>query len=475
MTGTYKLSFTGKATIGQTDVTNVVISNQQYNAGANMTTADVTLNAGNPALIFLTFTDTQRTPTFPLNSGITNLKFIRPGYAANTTQIFTDRLLTALEPFAYLRFMDVLGTNEAPGFYGDPGNHLLTWAERSLPSDSTQQSFQSLREGKRGLAWEYVILLANETQKDIWINIPVSATGDNPNDTTSYIYKLATLLRNGNAFTGNEGLDPNLKIYVEYGNELWNYQFLSTTWNKLAAIDEVGQGGSPLNNDGSTDDEIIKIRREAKRLREIALIFEKVFGNNSLNTRIRPVFASWWRFPNTYMGGILNWTANTYGNPSDYFYAIGASVYFGDGDLSNTGMSGASIQDILDEMRAESIANRAQTVDMRTIADMYDLKLFAYEGGPDNGGGQTGNLGNRILANRAPAMEDLMVEHISDSWFELGGDMYGAFSLWSMYSRFGSWGLTDSLENLDTPKYQALYHLTGAHLDQRLYLPTLQR
>jgi len=27
-------------------------------------------------------------------------------------------------------------------------------------------------------------------------------------------------------------------------------------WNKLAAIDEVQQGNSPLNNDGSTDQEV---------------------------------------------------------------------------------------------------------------------------------------------------------------------------------------------------------------------------
>jgi hypothetical protein len=34
-------------------------------------------------------------------------------------------------------------------------------------------------------------------------------------------------------------------------------------------------------------------RRHARRVYEIAQTFEKVFGHGSLNTRVRPVYASW--------------------------------------------------------------------------------------------------------------------------------------------------------------------------------------
>ena len=75
--------------------------------------------------------------------------------------------------------------------------------------------------------------------KDIWINIPVSASGAKVTDTASYVYQLALLLKNGNAFTGNRGLKPNINIYIEHSNEVWNPFFSQYTWNKLAAQDEV--------------------------------------------------------------------------------------------------------------------------------------------------------------------------------------------------------------------------------------------
>ena len=57
---------------------------------------------------------------------------------------------------------------------------------------------------------------------------------------------------------------------LEHSNEVWNFGFPQYIWNKLAAIDEVKQGGSALNNDGSTDQEVWTHRRHAKRLYEVA-------------------------------------------------------------------------------------------------------------------------------------------------------------------------------------------------------------
>ncbi|MBK7336081.1 MAG: hypothetical protein IPJ00_07880 [Saprospirales bacterium] len=62
--------------------------------------------------------------------------------------------------------------------------------------------------GKNGGAcWEHVIDLANRTQTDAWVNVPISAS-------TDYVMQLATMLKNG--------LDPDLNIYVENSNEVWN-------------------------------------------------------------------------------------------------------------------------------------------------------------------------------------------------------------------------------------------------------------
>ena len=179
-------------------------------------------------------------------SGVVNVSIIAPYCNQENPTLFNPMLIKALEPFDHLRFMGILGTNYKTGFYGDQGNHIISWDQRSFMNDSTQKGWTDLRPGKHGWAWEYVILLANEMNKDIWINIPVSASGclpyPEPNceqDTGSYIHQLALLLKNGNEFTDNKGLNNNLKIYIEHSKEVWNFGFSQYTWNKLNAVDRV--------------------------------------------------------------------------------------------------------------------------------------------------------------------------------------------------------------------------------------------
>ena len=61
-----------------------------------------------------------------------------------------------------------------------------------------------------GVPYEDIIELANESQKDMWINIPALATPD-------YVQNLAQLIYSN--------LDPNLNVYVEYSDETWNASF----------------------------------------------------------------------------------------------------------------------------------------------------------------------------------------------------------------------------------------------------------
>lgn len=456
VSGTYLVSFQGQATLTAEGGSPITFSDQAYDPATNITTVNVTLPAGVPALMSIQFTNTQRTAGSGTNTGITNLRIIRPDYPADTTQIFDTSFLTAIAPFSWLRFMNWLNTNFDPGYYGDPGHHLINWADRSLPSDARQGMGTSFRAGAQGKAWEYVILLANAVNRDVWINIPISATGSDPSDTSSYIYNLALLLKNGNAFTGNQGLKPGLHIYIEHSNEVWNYGFPQYAWNKLAAIDEVNQGGSPLNNDGSTDEERWARRRHAKRLYEIAKVFEAVYGSGSLNNVIRPVYAHWSIYPGEY-ADTLNWMNNTYGAPSNYFHAVAQGAYF-----NEIPMDGETVPEILAEMQASSDAEVTFTQQIQAVAVQFGLKHYAYEGGPDNGGGSPTNIGNRILANRDPSMGTLLEHHIRDNWFGNGPDGFTQFTLSYAYSRYGSWGATDDYRNVSTPKYQALLNLLGS-------------
>ena len=439
--GTYKLSLTGQATLGIVEGNNSV-ANEAFDATTNTTTADIVVKPGS-GLLIVSFAKTKRMPTSPEGSGFTHLKLIRPGYPANTKQVFTTEFLRALKPFAALRYMDVLASNHGPGYYGDAGHHTLEWKDRRLPSDATQQE----NGNKYGLAWEYIVDLANQTDKDAWINIPIAASDD-------YVKQLAIFLK--------KGLNPNIKIYIEHSNEVWNFGFPQYIYNKLAAIDEVKQGHSPLNNDGSTDQETWTHRRHAKRLHDIAETFKQVFGSQAMFSRIRPIYASWLISPDPHYKDVLTWAEKTYGPPKEYFYGMAGAAYYNAEKASST----ASPSEILEVMRKNSDDNGNFHRQLKAIADSFGLKYTQYEIGPDNGGGKTENVANRIRANRLPAMKDLVL-YDANKWFSMGGDMYMYFAAPGGYSRHGCWGLSEDIRQLNTPKWQAIYELTGTSPSQK--------
>ena len=436
MSGVYKLSFNGQAKVATSLGS---IANQAFDPAANVTTADLSVPSGAPYLVILTFTGTQRTPDAGINTGFTNLKCIRPGYPASQT--FTTEFLNALVPFNHLRFMGWLDTNHDAGYYGDPGHHIIQWADRALETDA----WSGVRPGARGMPWEYVIILANRLNKDIWINIPVSASGAQPADSSSYIYQLALLLR--------DRLNPGINIYLEHSNEVWNPGFTQYTWNKLAAQDEVA-GGAALLNQGTTNIELWAKRRHAKRVYEIGQIFASVFGPGSLNARIRPVYAHWTIFPGDY-DSVLSWMDSNYGPPSNYLYGIAQTAYFSDHSASST----APVSGVLAAMRADADKGKLYADRIHAVASKWNLKHLVYEGGPDNGGGSTSNIGNRILANRDAGMGELLEHHIAANWFATGGDLFTYFVLSSTFSRYGSWGATEDYRIPMTVKFNALYTL----------------
>lgn len=431
MSGAYKLSFTGHAVIAKEvndpGADTFTVENQVYDPATNTTTADIIVKPGK-SLLFVRFTQTD--------GGIKNVRLIRPGYPADSQQLFTDAFLKAVQPFKVLRFMDWLSTNDSNPPFTD-ADHITEWNERRLPGDATQTS-----DGKKsGVAWEYVIALANQTGKDIWINIPVSASDD-------YIRQLAEMMK--------KDLDPSITIYFEHSNEVWNMLFSQTPYNRLAAEAEVAAGNSNLNNDGSTSPSAWALRRHARRTVEIGQIFAEVFGQEALNTRIRAVFS--WKVGETQQyRSALEWIQATYGDPSQHLYAIAGAPYF------NAGAATASAQhgEILEIMAKSSDSSVKARTELIALANEYGVKPVLYEGGPDNGGGDPTNVANRILANRDPRMGGLVMHDINNNWFQLGGDLYMYFALNSYYNRYGSWGLTEDLTNLSTPKFNAIYTLLG--------------
>jgi hypothetical protein len=103
------------------------------------------------------------------------------------------QFLGDLAAYRVLRFMDWNLTN-------DESNPQSAWATRSVKERVLQQP----------IAYEWQIDLCNRTLKDYWVNVPHMAG-------PAYFAQLAQLIR--------EQLDPRLRVYVEWSNEVWNGMF----------------------------------------------------------------------------------------------------------------------------------------------------------------------------------------------------------------------------------------------------------
>lgn len=465
LAGTWKMQFVGLANVTIADKSFTgTIANMNFDNSTNTSTADIMYPKGE-ALMVLMFTNTQRSPSHSNNTGILNISIIPPYCDQSNPTVFTPMFIKALQPFDHLRFMGVLGTNYQAGYYGDKGNHIIEWGQRSFPNDSVQTEWTDLRLGKHGWAWEYVILLANEVNKDIWINIPVSASGCLPyaiskceQDATSYIYQLAMLLKNGNAFTSNKGLNSNLRIYIEHSNEVWNFGFAQYTWNKLNAADRVKNDPKISIAFNSTDQEVWSVRNHYLRLMEIGRIFATIFGESSYNRKFFLVFAEWTIFPQHY-DTTLNWANTVFGiPPNEYMYALAQTHYFSD----SAAAPNANVADILTAIKNSSDNAYVNTLQIGEIASIWGLKLAAYEAGPGMKVGDKTNIANRIEAQRNAGIKQIVVDDILNNWFGLPrpGDIYNYFSLANTYSRYGCWGATDDLSDLTTPKYEAILEVT---------------
>ncbi|WP_218028936.1 discoidin domain-containing protein [Tengunoibacter tsumagoiensis] len=451
LSGTYKLSFTGQAvlTAAGDDPAHqaTTISNQSYSSSTNTTTADVTF--GNPPgglISVITFTQTKRNNTDSPGTGVTNVQLIRPGYATNTTQVFTTTWLHSINNYQWtaLRFMDSLGTNN----YAQPGSgeaypYRLQWpTDRMQPNEGPL--YGSNHKGVHGtIPWEDVILVAQLTHKDIWINIPVNASDD-------YVTQVANLLKNGNAATGNQGIPSDVHVYVEYSNEMWHYGFPQGPWNLQAAQDEVKAGGTNLNYDGKTDDDTIRFRRIAKRTIEIGKQFETVFSDNG--SRIRPVINN--ASVNNDVD-MLQYVSDNYGAPGSVLYGISQTGYYTSADSS-------SVSAILNGEKTASDNNASGYLLSRTIATYFGLHSLVYEGGQDEEGDT--NLSNKFYAARDPGMQDVEAHDLLNNWYPNGGELYMQFAEVTHYSTYGMWGLSDDLNIQNSGKWNGMVQVMNASL-----------
>ena len=459
MSGTYALSFIGQATVTAT-LGGGTISNQTYDPSTNTTSATLTMTNAD---LNLSFTNTQRTASSATNTGITNAKLMRPTtYGASTsypaTANFTTLIKGLISKFGTIRFMDYLATN---------ANAQVNWSDRVPPAYASYVVADANYgwQGK-GSPWEYATLLCNETGRDMWICIPAGATD-------AYVANVANLIAFGgdgiNPYTSPHAspayppLNPSLKLYVEYSNEVWNTAgaFTQSATNHNAAISEVQAGGSPLNFDGDTGDWNWAARRTAKRTVEISNIFRNVFGSAAMMARVRPVLESqegyvgFWLLQQTHMLEDYYNNPNrvtTAHPPSYYVYGGGGSAYYNPDNGSGT----LSLSNV---WTSDSFDNSVWAPTCQSDAN-YDLpaygKRIAYEGGPSmDNTGHSETIKSQAWSD--PAMTTCVSSH-QTTWDQNGGDLLCYFDSTGDYQ----WAFTHDPAVLNTPKLLAINSINSS-------------
>ncbi len=352
---------------------------------------------------------------------ISDIQFIYPDYTETfESQMFTTELLTFLEDFSVIRFMDFTRTN---------GSQVASWADRT-PYTYYSQAHES------GVAWEYVAQLANTTQKDIWINIPHRA-----ND--NFIYELAELLY--------QILDPDLKIYLEYSNELWNSGF---SQNADCADFAAGLGieGTPWERTW---------KYTAKRSADVFRIFNEVFPDDDRLIRIIPSQAA-----NSWLTNqLITYFNDPAFNPTQVKAdAVAIAPYFG-GEVANAIVANqeendVTIPEIIERMQQSLPEAFEWITNNKEVADEFQLDLICYEAGQHlvatgNNVNNTVLTSRLITTNHDPALEEVYCQYL-DYWYEQAGGLLCHFSSHGTYSKWGSWGVRENYQDIENPKYKAL-------------------
>ncbi len=352
---------------------------------------------------------------------IRNIQFIYPDYVnAYQQHFFREDFLDFLKDFQCIRFMDWLRTNNSV---------VADWSDRTPENYYTQAK-------STGVAWEHLVSLANLVQKDIWINIPHRATD-------AYIQQLASFL--------NTHLDANLKIYVEYSNEVWNGIFTQNA-EAASAAQNAGYTGQPWE---------LAWKYTAKRSADIFKILEDVFVDDSRLIKVIPTQAG-----NSYVAGqIVSYFEDVLYNPHQVKAdALAIAPYFdggtGDKIMNHNLLATIDINGVLDTLENDLPSAFQFMHDNLTIANQHQLDLICYEGGQhlvaswmySNNDSLTDLLTG---ANRHPRMGDLYCQYF-DYWYENFGGMFAHFSSHGYYSKWGSWGIKETMQDEQNPKYLAL-------------------
>jgi hypothetical protein len=311
-------------------------------------------------------------------------------------------------------------------------NESVYWTDRQK---TTKFSFSDAK----GMPYEYIVKLANTLGKDLWVNIPYHASDD-------YIRQMARFFR--------DSLSPNLHLYVEYSNEVWNPVFEQMRANQAAAW------ADPTLT--KSDDFGRQAQKFGKLNANAAKIFKEEFGAARYASQVRYELGSLIA-GDYYAGTALEWVKNNVGDPKSLFYGVAVAPYVGvQGDMDAIDNAGLTTQKLFDWMNGWVDGQLTTWIRQnKRLTDQYGLKLDSYEAGQSL---QYLNGQNAYLKTQAqddPRMGDFY-KHLISVWHkESGGGIFGNFALSTSYGPYGFWGLFQSIDQATSVKYEAVTSMIG--------------
>jgi len=284
-------------------------------------------------------------------------------------------------------------------------------------------------------------MIANTVGADAWVNIPALATDD-------YVTKAAQLL--------STALDSNRKVYIEYSNEVWNYGFIQESYAQRMGNLAGGKSGQWFT---------------VKRSFDLFKIFETEFGGTSRLVKVIPSQAADSDLSDTMLAFVSDPTANPYNMTAD---ALAIAPYFAgavaDAIVANNEVDTITVEEILDRCRDAVYAETGAWVQASSlVAKKYNVKLVSYESGQSLvGNGANQNIVNLTAkleaANRDPRMRAIYLAMYYE-WQANGGDLLNYFTHIQIYSKYGSWGITEYQTDTpaNSPKYAAFLEVLKAY------------
>lgn len=346
---------------------------------------------------------------------IRNIRIYVPG--SDPEELFNPVFLEKCEPFSVIRFMD----------WGDTNNSKLSeWGDRSVTDDITFTT------GK-GYPYEYMIELANLLHKDVWICIPHLADDE-------YIKNLSKLLYNE--------LDPDLNVYIEYSNEIWNWMFDQTNY--------LYENGDP---EVEWPEKIVPFIQNA-----LDVFYDSWPGDKTRVFRVVGVQVGWYDVCERI---VLSMREGS-------FDIISPTSYFGFNEEAIAALEEAGVNadmPLLEQLAMDSVESIGAEIQL--VADLCNrlgVKMAYYEGGqhltPDPFGSEQPYGQALVDIQHDPAMYDIYtkwLEELGKIKVDANGDttLCMLFTLASGDSaRYGSFGLYSDIYHqvdIDTiPKYKAV-------------------